>query len=458
MGKDKTPKQIKNNNVHSAEEWIERGDKFYIKGEYEKAIECYNEALKINPKDADAWYNKGVLYARLKKYEEAIECYDKALKINPEYANAWNNKGVVYAELKEYKKAIECYDEALKINPEHANAWNNKGVVYAELKKYKEAIECYNEALKINPEDAYALYNKSEIYYSMGIYDEVLESLKKIHNPGFLFDIYLLKGKIKIAQGKFKKALQELKKAQKLNPTDILPKLWLIYGKYLSLIFEETKAEKDQIKIEKGITLILLELERIKGNLKDEEDLITQRIYYWLGVLYFKLKDIISAKHMLEKSLSIKVNEKNLKKEEKDELLRLKEKANILLGYIWNFKIKPPWWRWWFKSPAPLSGKFKKFVGGLISFFSIIITAILFSHPLFNLPIKFVSELKFTWQIYAWLLTILLLFLLSPLLSRFKAGEIEAELTTPPSSPPLPTLSATMEPFLRKMEEMKGEK
>jgi len=41
-----------------------------------------------------------------KKYERAVECYDNALKINPNLAGAWNNKGNALDELGRYKELI----------------------------------------------------------------------------------------------------------------------------------------------------------------------------------------------------------------------------------------------------------------------------------------------------------------------------------------------------------------
>ena len=46
--------------------------------------------------------NKGTAYKNLKEYQKAIDCFDKALNIDPKYKLALYNKGTAYDNLKEY--------------------------------------------------------------------------------------------------------------------------------------------------------------------------------------------------------------------------------------------------------------------------------------------------------------------------------------------------------------------
>lgn len=48
---------------------------------YNKAIECYDKAIKIDPDDANTCYNKGGSLAKLKRDDEAIESYKKARQL-----------------------------------------------------------------------------------------------------------------------------------------------------------------------------------------------------------------------------------------------------------------------------------------------------------------------------------------------------------------------------------------
>jgi tetratricopeptide (TPR) repeat protein len=51
--------------------------------------------LEIDPNDADAWNNKGNALYNLGNYNEAIECYDQALKIDPKNVLVIENRDIV---------------------------------------------------------------------------------------------------------------------------------------------------------------------------------------------------------------------------------------------------------------------------------------------------------------------------------------------------------------------------
>jgi tetratricopeptide (TPR) repeat protein len=104
---------------------------------------------------------KGNEYYYKREYEKAIECYDKVLEIDPKYAYAWNNKCLALDNLGKHNEAIKCYDKVLEIDPKDAYAWNNKGNALYNLGKHNEAIECYDKVLEIDPKDDKALANRN---------------------------------------------------------------------------------------------------------------------------------------------------------------------------------------------------------------------------------------------------------------------------------------------------------
>ena len=147
--------------------------------QYKRAIEDYDEAVKLNPEYAEAYNNRGVAYAGLNRHERAIEDYDVAVKLNPDYAAAYYNRGSAYAGLNRHERAIEDYDEAVKLNPKDAKAYYNRGNSYTGLNQYKRAIWDYDEAVKLNTEYAEAYANRGMVYSLIAKYDKSTRDLKR---------------------------------------------------------------------------------------------------------------------------------------------------------------------------------------------------------------------------------------------------------------------------------------
>ncbi|MBA7671318.1 hypothetical protein ES703_79474 [subsurface metagenome] len=104
-----------------------RGNSYFHREQYEKAIEFYDMALSIDSKIVEAWHNRGFALDELTRYEEAVESYDKAIEINPDYRSAWHNKGVGLERLGRNEEALESYDKAIEINPDYELAWYGRG-------------------------------------------------------------------------------------------------------------------------------------------------------------------------------------------------------------------------------------------------------------------------------------------------------------------------------------------
>ncbi len=133
------------------------------KKEHDKALTAYQKAIAINPKNDVAYYNMGNAYYDLKEYDKAITAYQKAIEINPKDDSAYYNMGIAYDELKEYNKALTAYQKAIEINPKYDEAYNNMGIAYYNLKEYDKALTAFQKAIEINPKYDYAYTNMFEM-------------------------------------------------------------------------------------------------------------------------------------------------------------------------------------------------------------------------------------------------------------------------------------------------------
>jgi tetratricopeptide (TPR) repeat protein len=168
--------QIPQAGEKTADYWIRKGSSLTALGRREEAINCFDQALAIDPRDAMTWNNKSASLFHLGRLEEAINCCDQALAIDPRHAMAWTNKGSSLAALGRHAEAISCYDQALATDPRNAMLWSNKGVALSGLDRCAEAIRCYDQALSIDPRDFSACYNKGNALAALGRDAEAISS------------------------------------------------------------------------------------------------------------------------------------------------------------------------------------------------------------------------------------------------------------------------------------------
>lgn len=136
--------------------WNNMGDVYSRHGEYEKSIEAFTRATKINPNYADAYHNIGNTYLYMKKYEEAVPFFEKALSINPNLWQSYQDLALIYAAQKEYARAIQVIEQALGINSTDVVLWTNAGVLYLEMGDQEKARYAVEQAIALDPGDPQA--------------------------------------------------------------------------------------------------------------------------------------------------------------------------------------------------------------------------------------------------------------------------------------------------------------
>jgi len=158
-----------------AELYVWRGNAWYNKTDYNKAITDYTNAIEINSDYELAFYNRGLAYVAIKEYDKAIVDYSIIIKLDSDYKDIYyNDRGIAWKAKKEYNKAIADYTKAIEINPEFANAYYNRGLAKKEKnvdpKEIKQDFEKYLE-LTIDENEIWAKYAK---YYIEDL-DDLIE-------------------------------------------------------------------------------------------------------------------------------------------------------------------------------------------------------------------------------------------------------------------------------------------
>ena len=148
-----------------ASEWYSKGVSYYDNGLYGKAIECFNESIRLNPNNPNAYYGRGQAYFDTYSLEEAISDFTKVIKSVPNFSGAYFLRGKSYNELKDFESAISDYSKAIELDPENAEYYLNRGMLYrnnSEIYGLDEAEKDYRKACELG--DNYAC-NRLRSFY-----------------------------------------------------------------------------------------------------------------------------------------------------------------------------------------------------------------------------------------------------------------------------------------------------
>jgi len=162
--------------------WYKRGIRFCEFGEYEKALDCFDNDLTLHKKSYETFFTKAKILFQLKKYAESVECFNKAAEEhNLQYLQA-SKKAEHLKNAHKYEKALIYTDLASHEKPLDEAFWHCKGLALLKLRKYDMARSCFTKALEIKNDDHLVLYDFAKCELLAGNEQKSLELLERSCN------------------------------------------------------------------------------------------------------------------------------------------------------------------------------------------------------------------------------------------------------------------------------------
>lgn len=120
----------------------------------EEAIEVFDQALRIEPKNIESLLKLGYARFHLGDYSEALRVYDKILDIDVTNAEAWNLKSLIHYEQKNYAKALDAVEKSVESDNDFGMAWYNRACFLSLLNQVPESIESLKRSIEIDVKNA----------------------------------------------------------------------------------------------------------------------------------------------------------------------------------------------------------------------------------------------------------------------------------------------------------------
>jgi tetratricopeptide (TPR) repeat protein len=198
------------------------GQVAYMSGDYQTALNSFNNAALAVPNSALAFYGLGNAYMASRRPAEAERAYRQSLKIRPNMALALKGMGDALYSQGKSKESVDNYARALALGYDSASLksgmaralvrerrWQEAldlsnglsksqpspeifltlGDARAGLKQTREAAAAYRQAVELDSRSALAQYKLGEASYESGDYASAREALERALDPeGASFD------------------------------------------------------------------------------------------------------------------------------------------------------------------------------------------------------------------------------------------------------------------------------
>ncbi|MDD5432246.1 MAG: tetratricopeptide repeat protein [Candidatus Omnitrophica bacterium] len=152
-------------------------------GSKAKALQVARQGLKKAKSkqfDGEREYFKGQLQLLKGNFASAIEHFDAAIKVNPKDGGSYNDRALCMVELGIIDDAFVYFDKGIEVEPDYATIYHNKGWLLNNIGKCSQAIECFKKALSLESGRAVTYDNLADALYNLGDYDGSLKAYRKV--------------------------------------------------------------------------------------------------------------------------------------------------------------------------------------------------------------------------------------------------------------------------------------
>jgi tetratricopeptide (TPR) repeat protein len=153
-----------------------RGLAYYEKGDFDRAISDFNDAIRADATYARVYFNRARAYSERGANDQAKSDYDEAIRLNPKYAVALNNRGNIYFDKGDVDRAISDYTAAIRSDPKFALAYVNRGRALLKKGDHERALLDTKTAIRVDPKASIGYFELGNVFRAKGACDAALKA------------------------------------------------------------------------------------------------------------------------------------------------------------------------------------------------------------------------------------------------------------------------------------------
>lgn len=160
------------------------GDCYRGNGQYDKAIEHYEQAKRANPTWAYPYYAIGWSYELTGEEELALKSYNEGLRQDQSYAYLFLMRGELYAKMGNFEEANRDFNEVLRRDRTIKDGTCRHFALFF-LERYEDALNWVERLIEYQPYNSGHYYDKACLYCRMGLYENALMAMEVAFQKGY---------------------------------------------------------------------------------------------------------------------------------------------------------------------------------------------------------------------------------------------------------------------------------
>lgn len=153
-------------------------------GDIRQQPSYYHEAwdLSVSQKRryARAMRSLGAHYFKAQDFHKSVECYTNALNVNPLFDNTWFALGCASLRCEDYENAIEAFLRVTQLDYENSEAWCNLSSTFIKIGREEDAFRALKHSIKHSYDNHRIWQNYLYVSFSVGKFSETIRAMTRI--------------------------------------------------------------------------------------------------------------------------------------------------------------------------------------------------------------------------------------------------------------------------------------
>jgi tetratricopeptide (TPR) repeat protein len=160
-------------------QYVEEGNRYTQERQYDKAVDSFRQAMRLDPNLAAAYHGLGLVYINMGRASDALEPMKTAVRLDPNNSVAHLNLAITLEHLRRFDEALTELNEAKRLNPKDARNYHELGNLLNNFfGRLDEALAAYLEARRLDPNHPAVQHNIGLTLIKLGRAGEAIEPLQ----------------------------------------------------------------------------------------------------------------------------------------------------------------------------------------------------------------------------------------------------------------------------------------